>query len=285
MIPLPTKRFASVIVKNGAGATILDTGGENRVVFSFHTGMDGKPNEGNIRIYGLDDADEQNVMLSGVNIQLIAGSETRNSLVFSGDLISAFSEEVDQQKYIQISAADGDSFYSSYIGVSVGAGETIGGLVEKVISRCSVPIEAGFITSTAYKTALARGVSVLGSPVDVVKAAARSLNATMFVLNGMLYLICDNDKISDPVIMNDQDLIGIPVVDNWYSMFKVQIDSALSIGQFVVFSSEYGRGVFRVVSVDGIGDTRDGEWCLKITSISQNQNRPSMTAVTSNIWR
>ena len=44
-------------------------------------------------------------------------------------------------------------------------------------------------------------------------------------------------------------------------------------------------GAFRIVSVDIIGDTRDGEWRMNVWALRQEQDSPSMTALTRNIWR
>lgn len=285
MIRLANKRYAAIVVKDSSGRVLVNTAGQFRVVFSFHAGIDGRPNEGSIRIYGLTTGEEQEIKINGDSVQLIAGSDVRNNLVFSGDLISAFSAEVNQQSYVQLSVVDGDSFFSSFVSLSVGAGESVGGVVEKAVRNCTAPIEIGFIAPSAYNVSLARGVALFGCPIDVIRSAAKSLNATSYVRNGMFYLICAEDKLADPVLLGEDELIGVPVVDNWYSMFKAEMDSGLSVGQFVSFSSEYGLGTYRVVSIDGSGDTRDGDWCLNVTSIAQNNSRPAITAVTSNIWR
>lgn len=282
---MSSKRYASIIVKNKNGETLVDTKGEHRVVFAFHAGVDGKPNEGSFRIYGLSDADENAVKIAGETMQLIAGTDERNNLLFSGDVVSAFSAVVDQQAYVQLSAVDGDAFFSGFVSLSIGAGETIGGMVEKAVRGCSEPLEIGFISPSAYKVSLARGQALFGSPMDIIRAAAKSLNATAYVQNGRFYLLCAGDSLSSALQIMEEDLQGVPVVDSWYALFKLRMETGLNVGQFASFAPAYGLGTYRVVSIDGNGDTRDGDWCLNVTAMAQSQDKPAMTALTTNIWR
>lgn len=283
---MPNKRYAQVIVRDANGATVLETSGDKRINFGYHSGIDGRAGEGHIRIYGIQDDDAGAVIAGGSTVQLIAGSDTRYGTVFVGDIVEPFLAHENESRCLQISAVDGDGFFSSYVNMALGAGESIGGMLEKCVSRCSSPLGIGFISPAAYKVSLARGIAILGSPVDAIKAAAKSLNATFFVRNRLFYLLCGNDYISVPSEMSEESgMIGIPIRDNYYVSFRHDIDSGLVPGGFITFDSSYGLGKYRIASVDGIGDTLDGEWHMQIMAIAQSGDSPNITAVTNNIWR
>ena len=286
VIRLTNKRYAAVTVFNQSGERILETEGANRVVFWFRKSVDERANEGNIRIYNLADDEIGAVNAHAFRVLLDAGTDDRHGCILSGDVVHCFSAHENQQSYVSLSVVDGDGFYSSYVRISLGAQAWLGSLVEKAVAECSSPIGVGYITRAAYQTSLVRGVAILGSPVDVIRNVAKTLNATFYVDNSLLYLFCANDRISEPVTIGNEDgILGIPSRDNWYAFFRNDIDAGISIGQFVTFAKEYGGGTFRVVEIDGSGDTKDGDWALNVTALAQAGENPNVTSVTKNIWR
>lgn len=279
-------RYAAVTVFDQNGDRILDTEGANRVVFSFCKRIDGRANECAIRIYNLAEDEAGAVTAHAFRALLDAGSDDHHGGVFSGDVVQCFSARENEQRYVSLSVVDGDGFFGSYIRLSLGAGTSLGALVETVAAACSSPVGIGYITPKAYKVALARGVALLGSPVDAIRSVAKTLNATFCVDSGLLYLFCADDRISEPVTIGSEDgMLGVPSRDNWYAFFRHDIDAGFSVGQFVTFAKEYGGGTFRVVEIDGSGDTKDGDWALHVTGLAQTGENPNVTSVTENIWR
>lgn len=276
-----------MVAEDSGGKILVETEGYNRVIFDFHCAVDGNANNGVIRVYNMSDGEESAIKRGAKNIRLIAGSEAENGEVFSGELVDAFSVQDGTERYLRMSVVDGDSFYSAYVAASVGAGESLGGLAEKCISLCSSPLAIGYISPSAYRLKLPRGAVLFGSPMDVLKSVAKSLNAVYYVLKGRFYLVAPADNPSGSEIRaNEQSgMIGVPVMDSWYASFFHDISSGFSLGRFVSFDAEYGSGLYRIVSINGMGDTKEGEWALSVMAIGQSGSIPNITALTDNIWR
>lgn len=285
MIPVTIDaRYAAVTVADSNGSTVFRAETPYRISFSFHNGMDGNAGEAHIRVFGVSDSDAYAVVNKGAAVALTAGNEISRGLVFSGDLIEANYIQADQKSYLELSSVDGDRFFSSYIKRAIGGGESLGGLVEKVVKGCSSPVDIGLISAAAYMTSLPRGIAAMCSPIDVIKSVARTLNAAYYVYQGRFYLLCANDAVTSPLTLDyDGGIIGVPTFDTYYAFFRHDIVSGIVVGQFVTFPSHYG--VYRIAAIDGSGDTLEGPWALHITAIAQDGSTPKMTAVTSNIWR
>lgn len=276
-----------MIALDDKGGVLVETDGRNRVAFDFRCGIEGGANDGTIKIYHLSDSEETAIKRGATKILLLAGSDAENGEVFAGEPVDAFSVQSESSRYLHLSLIDGDAFFSSYISMSIGAGESLGGLVEKCAARCSAPLEIGFVSPSAYRVKLPRGAVLFGSPVDIIKSAARSLNAAFYVMKGRLYMIGAGDVPNGAEIRVDQEsgLIGVPVVDHWYASFRHDVNSALSLGRPVSIDPETGGGHYRIVSIRGEGDTKEGEWGLSVLAIGQSGAGPNITAVTGNIWR
>lgn len=289
MIPLPNERVrhASVVALDSQKNILAETDGYNRVTFEFRCSMGSNANDGVIRIYNLSDGEESAIKRGAKSVRLIAGSEMDHGEIFAGELVDAFSVQDGSSRYLQLAVVDGDSFYGSYVSMSVGAGESLGGLVEKCVSGCSYPLEIGYISPSAYRVKLPRGAVLFGSPTDVLKSIAKSLNAVFYVLKSRFYMVAPGDNPSGAEIQlgEGSGLIGVPVLDSWYASFRHDINSGLSLGRFVSFDQENGGGLYRVVSIGGVGDTKDGDWALSVMAIGQSGSSPNITAVTENIWR
>lgn len=279
-----TEKRATVSVDDSLGTTIYETE-SSRVTFSFHTGMDGRAGEGQVKVYGLTDNDAATIIQYGKALRLSAGDDDLTGLIFQGDIVDAFFGRTDQQQYIVVSLVDGDAFYSSYINLSVGAGESLGGLVEKCAAKGSAPLGIGFISPEAYKVRLARGTAILGCPLDTIKQIARSLNAAWYIQKGLFYLLRAEDSVQDAVTIRADDILGVPVTDNWHASFRHTLPCSLNVGQFFSLPADNGGGTYRVVSMDGIGDSKDGNWEMQITGMAQTGTLPNMSAETQNIWR
>lgn len=279
-------RYASVQAIDTDGKIIYASDG-NRVHFEFSVSMDERANECTIRVYNVTDHEIYSVLHGAKYISLIAGDADNYGEVFRGELIDGFQAQSDTEQYLQISVVDGDSFYTAFINQSVVSGETIGGIVEKCVKRCSSPCDVGFITPDAYAAKLARGAALFGSPVNICKSAARALNAAFYVFKGRIYIVSANDPVSDKHIVIDESsgLIGVPSVDNWYAFFRHEINSWLIPGKIIEIQTDMIRTNYRIVSVFCSGDTDAGDWYMNVMAIGQSGDNINITAVSKNIWR
>ena len=280
-------RYASVVALDAGGAVLAETGGYYRVGFDFLTRIGDSAHECSIRIYNLPEGMEAKIKRGAKAARLIAGSKEKHGEVFFGEVVDAFSVKVDTYSYLQLALMDGDSFYSSYIAASIGAGESLGRVAETCVQSCSSPLEIGYIPAKAYGVKLPRGTVLFGSPADALASVAKSLDAVYYVLKGRFYMIGIQDNPFGGIMYMDQDngLLSVLTMDQWYASFCNDINSALTIGRLVSFDLKNGGGHYRVASVHGEGDTKDGNWRLLVTAMGQSGSAPSMAAVTNNVWR
>jgi hypothetical protein len=57
------------------------------------------------------------------------------------------------------------------------------------------------------------------------------------------------------------------------------------VGRLVQIDDEYGGGIYRVFAVVSKGDTKEGDWHMSVSGISQVGDSPDITAATMNVWR
>lgn len=281
------QRYARIVAYNADGDNIYESEEGQRLRFEVSKNVKSAPNHCSVMVYGIDKDEADAVLVYGSRIELYAGDYDTAGVIFRGSIVDGYYNNGDTP-HLQLEALDGDSFYGSYINIAVGAGETLQGVALRAAAMCSSPIAVGMVSNAASTIRLPRGCILFGSTADALDGVARAVNATWFINDERLYLLTETDTQngSEFEVDTDDDLLGAPAVDAWSIAFSHRINSRVILGATVKFDDiTVVAGAFRIVSVDIIGDTRDGEWRMNVWALRQEQDSPSMTALTRNIWR
>ena len=280
-------RYAKLTVYDPDGQSLFVSDKDQRLQFEYLKNVKSTSNTLVVRVYGTLKEDSESALTRADSLQLEAGTGASYGVIFRGDVVDGFQTNGDRP-YMQLTALDGDAFYNGFLSASVGRGESLAGLASICAARCSSPVTVGKISPVAAQTRLPRGCVLFGQAADIMDTLARQINGTWFVNDGRLYLLTEADMQFGGVIDIDAggDLVGVPVVDAWSVTFGHHIDSRISLGAAVRFSNaDAAVGVFRVVSISGIGDTHDGDWKMTVYALRQDQDSPAVSAKTKNVWR
>lgn len=282
------QRYAKLTAFGTDGSVLYESDPGLRIRFEISKSVKASPNHCSVMVYGVAKDDAEAIIIRTSRIELVAGdNQDTAGPIFRGAVVDGYYKD-NESPYMELTALDGDSFYGSWISQSIGAGETLAGLVRKAAAYCSSPIAIGGISPSASAIRLPRGCSLFGSTIDVIENVAKAINAAWYINDEMLYILTDSDMKNGNAFTVDveDDLVGVPVMDAWTCAFSHVIDSRVILGTTCTFDdAETAVGVFRIVTLDIIGDTRDGEWRMNVWALRQDNNTPTMTALTRNIWR
>ena len=280
-------RYAKLTAYDQYGNTVYETDLGQRLRFEISKTVKSAPNHCTAVVYAIDQEEASSVLTRASSIILQAGENEDAGTIFRGSIVDGFYKN-DENPHLQLSALDGDSFFNSYISLAIGKGETLRQLVLKSAAACSSPIAVGMVSASADMIRLPRGCVLFGATTDVMDDVAKAINAAWFVNDERLYVLTETDMdIGMSFIVNvEDDLVSVPVHDAWSCAFSHRIDSRVILGSTCSFDDpEAVIGTFRVVSVDIIGDTLEGDWRMNVWALRQEQGSPAMTALTRNIWR
>ena len=238
------------------------------------------------------------------DIVLNAGYENGNfGVIFQGNVKQfKVGRENNKDNYLDFYVADGDfGFINGVINETLAAGSTIKDQAKKLAdSMPGIDID-GFSAKPAIDqqhTPLLRGKTLAGMSRAYLRNLASKINVSWSIENGKILMIpIKSYRLGEAVIINvNTGLIGLPEqTDNGISL-TILLNSALRIGGLVKLNNKEipeltqsnpnqplkfdsldqvqansllsSDGIYRVYSVEHIGDTRGQDWYSKIVCLS-----------------
>lgn len=279
-------RYAKLTVWDGKGNLVFETEVGQRLRFELRKDVKSYCNTLGVRVFGMDRDDSDSVLTHGYKVELDAGNDAAHGVIFRGNIIDGFYSNGDSP-FMQLECLDGDSFYNSYVSLSIGRGEALSNIAVTCAERCSSPITVGRISPAASDIRLPRGCALFGQTSDIMDSLAKQINGVWYVNDDRVYLLTENDmQVGSVIEIDEDDLVGVPVMDAWSVTFGHHIDSRIVIGSAVLFNQQdMAYGSFRVVSLSAVGDNFEGDWKMNVYALRQDGGSPAMTAATTNIWR
>jgi hypothetical protein len=282
-----------VIVGMGGGLGV--DASELRCTFSIEKSIAETPNYSEITIFNLSPQTENKIVKTGDRVVLEAGYDgPQYGLIFNGDIIQPYRDKEDGVTYkLTLVSQDGDQFLNDgFISASYAAGQTPMEIAKKVTANASHPVEIAEISENLENHALPRGKVCFGLSKNYLHQIAMTEQAAFYVNDGKVNIVKAMDTPKGRIVgLNPQSgLIGTPEVTDDGVKAKCLLNPFLNLNSFVHIDNQYIRqqkaqrgsqprqsnydGVYRIIKLRHIGDTRGDSWHTEFTGVSQSGNMP-----------
>lgn len=291
------------ILVSGPDGTALDVS-QLRCTFRIQKTLLQPPNFCEVVLYNLAPDTENAIIKEGNRVIVEAGYEgDQYGKIFDGDIIQPIRDKEDAVTYrLTLVSLDGDRFMNQgFVGFSVLKGQSSRSLVEQIASQAKIPAELGSISDGFSTTELSRGKVVFGLAKDYLRQLAQTQDATFYMEDGKINIVKATDPPEGEIIelSPTSGLIGQPVQNDQGVTFKCLLNPRIRVNRFVRIDNSLIRaqtfqtgqiirnldaeGLYRVIGITYIGDTRGDDWYCECETVSQAGILPGMvSAVTAN---
>lgn len=253
-----------IVGKNGSGLKITDL----RMRFSIRKSSDDQPNSAKIEIYNLNNENANQLLTEWVDIQLTAGYQGAERLIYSGQIRTATPRVDGTDRIITLDSGDGDrEILRGFINKTLTKGCT----ADQVVNECQ---SAMFGVPSAYKDSLpskyTRGRVLSGRAADIMTKQVKQDGAQWSIQDGqMLVLKGDNVRPNAVwLISQDTGMLGSPEPTQDGLKVKTLLNPAYMIGGVAKIDSLIYDGGIRIESINHNGDTHGQEWSSELQGLS-----------------
>jgi hypothetical protein len=268
-----------------------------RCTFRVRKTINQAPNFSEITIYNLNAITENVIIQSGNRVVIEAGYEgNQYGVIFDGDIVQTIRDKEDAVTYrLTLYALDGDRGYNQgFINLSVTKGQSQREIVGNITKSSTVSTPVNNISDGLSPQKLIRGKVMFGMMKDYMRQLAKSNDATFYIEDGRVNIVrMDDLPVGEVVKLGpDSGLIGVPQQADLGISFRCLLNPSIKIAEIVQIDSSLIRaqvfqlgqvqraldadGLYRVISVDFIGDTRGDDWYTEATTVSQAGGIPNM---------
>lgn len=289
---------------------IVDVGGgkafdvsELRCTFEISKSISALGEQSTVSIYNLSPDDENKLIKAGQRIILEAGyNGDQYGKIFEGNIIQPIRSKENGTDYkLTLVSMDSDRFVAyGLIGVSLTAQETARNAIKACISRAgeltgnNFGMQEGTITEPNIN--YPRGKVMFGAPTQYLNQIAKSMNASYYNEDGTVNIISPKELADNQIfdLSPDTGLIGTPTQnENGITCScllnpRMRINSLFRIDNSRVSNMKYSMGqairpldssgIYRVIKITHLGDSRGDTWETKVDAISQAGILPGMMA-------
>lgn len=254
-------------------------------------------NQSIVQIYNLIPDDENKIIKQGQRIIIEAGyAGSQYGKIFDGQVIQAIRSKENGTDYVLTLVSMDNDRYTSYglINVAMVAQQSARDAVNVLASKSIVTSEVGSISQ--MDTVYPRGKVMFGMSRHYLSQLASSENATYYSDDGKINIIKSYEP--PPNVIKSygpqNGLIGTPSQTEYGVSCKVLLDPTLKINGFFHVDNEKvaglrytpgspiraldNEGIYRVIRMSFIGDTRGDSWYTEVEGITQAGLLPSMIA-------
>lgn len=214
-------------------------------------------NMSTFRIYNLSEKNRNNIFKSQIDtaqfkqIQLQAGYGDNLSVIFNGNMTEGFSVREGSNFITNCDSQDaGFAFANGPLNANFPPGTPQGDIIKGILQ--TVPdLQIGKIGNYNYISK--RGTSYSGDALDIVRTIS---GGGMFVDNGKIHVLLDNEALQGPFDLIDSDtgLLGTPLLEaGVFVVINILFEPRLLIGQKIILLSSTSNnynGVYKVVGID-----------------------------------
>ncbi len=281
---------------------IVDLGGGEafdvsnlRCEFEIHKSLYLKMQTSKLTIWNLSPENENKLIESGQRIIIEAGYNGEfYGKIFEGNIIQPLRYKERGVDYkLTLISMDSDRFVSSaIIGVSEVAKQSRRQVIKDIASKASIPSQIGNVVNSNF--VYPRGKIMFGKASTYLEQIAKSEKSRYYNDDGKVNII-DAGTIEEGFIFDlgpKTGLVGSPV-QNEYGVNcecllnpMIRLNSLFHLDNSRIKGKEYQygtpvrsldtEGIYRVIEIEYIGDTRGNDWKCKINAIAQSGMLPEM---------
>lgn len=294
--------YAQQFAKPNEGDVVMDVSSLRCTFDIKRFALMGYPNTALIKIYNLNVPTENSIIAEGYRVTVDAGYPDLYGRIFDGTIIFPTRWKENGTDYVlEILAIDGDDFLTdTYCTFNYTRKQTIRSVVETMAKQGGIDLDPN--VSAALDKTLTKGGVVNGAPKNILNDIAKSINGTWYIDSGKLYVFAYSDDVSklpfglEAVELSEKTgLIGTPQQNGQgvnarsllnpkmvpYSLAHISNDKIIQqLPTFASYSQPPSQvypldpqGIYRIITVNFIGDTRGGEgspWYSDINTVYQS---------------
>jgi len=285
-----------IIVSSLDGEKALDVS-QLRCTFNCIKIILTQPQFSTVTIYNLSPQTENAIIKEGDRVVVEAGYEgSQYGVIFDGNVLQCIRNKEDGTTYtLTLVAADGDMWMNySLSNFSIVKGQNSRSVIENCASKATIPAELGNISANLSKSQLTRGKAIFGLTRDYLRQVAQSENGTLYVEDGKINIIKADDVPTGEIIelSPESGLIGVPVQNDYGVTIrcllnpKIKINSMVHVDNSLIRNQQFEQGqviysldndgIYRVVQLTHIGDTRGNDWYTELETVTQAGKIPAM---------
>lgn len=258
-----------------------------RIKFEVTKSVIGVPNLMKLQLFNLSEETAFQLTQEFRNIRLLAGYEGTESLIFSGQIRNIVHRRDNPTKVAVVFAGDGEQAYKqASVSKTFESGVTIQQLVEDIsTSFASFGVSNGKLDGLGSSRNKLRGLSYSGASKDVLNGLGDDYGFNWSIQDGVFTTIGENEadrSVPATLISRSTGMLGSPTVTEVGSDVRtllnpellpnrlIQIESdkpEVSLGNlyFRRVNRQLGNGIFKIMKVVHVGDTRGNDWTSAIT--------------------
>jgi hypothetical protein len=258
-----------------------------------------QPNMSEVTIYNLSPQTENCIIREGNRITIEAGYEGDNyGLIYDGDIVQTIRGKDDGVDYkLTIISLDGDRYLAyGMVNFTLVKGLSAREIITQLASKATIPTKINTISKDLSEARLTRGKVVFGLSGDYIRQISKGQNANFYVDDGKVEIVKATDIPEGQAIKlsSESGLIGVPEQTEYgmsatsYLNPKIKLNSMVFVDNSLIRERkiEFGQlqrsldadGLYKVIKLEIIGDTRGNEWFTKMETITQAGYLPSMLA-------
>lgn len=247
-----------------------------------------EPNTCDLKIWNLSEATRREIEQSAsatniaappggppvkvVPVQIVAGYVGHTSTIFLGELRSAQTTRDGVDLVTELQTGDGDqAITKARLNASFPKGSTGTQAIQAILAAMgcgqgnlqSAPIQQALTGSTIY----ARGVLLRGNAMDHLRDLCASLGLEVSIQGGQAQFLTVGQPLGGQAysLSSDSGMVDTPSVDTKGVLTtKARIVPGLVCGGPIVMNAESVQGLFRITSLELVGDTHGDEWEARI---------------------
>lgn len=207
-----------------------------------------------------------------VPVQIVAGYEGHTSTIFLGELRDAQAVRDGSEIVLELTTGDGqDAIVLSRINKGLQRGSTATAAIQAILT--AMKVGSGNLQTSAIQSALSgstiyqRGALLRGNAMDVLSDLCASVGLEVSVQGGVAQFLVQGQPLAGQAysLSSASGMIETPSVDTKGVLnAKSLMLPGLKAGGPIVMDAESVKGLFRITSLETVGDTHGQEWECRI---------------------
>ena len=256
-----------------------------------------------ITIYNLNPLTENFLLEYGNQVIVEAGYEGHQyGVIFNGELVEPVRDQPDNVTYrLTLNCLAGNAQANqAFAAFTLNKLQSARSIVTNLATKATVPTALGDLSPMLDGAKLPRAKTVFGLTRDVIRQIEQGNHLTAYYgLDGSLNIVHASDPATERIVdlTPESGLIGQPAQSGIGVSFQCLLNPNLHIGSMVHIAPNLiqtqtfqigasglsnvpkpldSQGIYRVMSVEHVGDTRDTDWYTNCTTVSQAGSNPAI---------
>jgi hypothetical protein len=298
-------RVAQIVIgKNGNGIKVDQ---KLKIQFEIIKTVDPEPNQAIVKIYNLNQTNEEKIKNEYDEIIINAGYQDASRLIFRGNIIRVFRYRDKTDFITEIEAGDGDKdFRNAIMNETLAAGTSTSQLVDRAVKSFSSTLKG---ESQVQNKQRLRGKVISGNTRDILSDIAAENGANWSIQDGQLQIVKTDGVLPDEAIVvnSNTGMLGSPEINDKGIAVQAllnpqfRVNGVIKLDNNVIRAKRANRatlansterdalkaeknpvrldpdGLYKILKITHKGDTRGtgGDWVTDIECIGITQKLPS----------